>query len=88
MELLHLYVCHRHAVRCRWGICHVRETVRRNIISIDRGLVMLILIVGHFSSSAGILELGRDAIGMTSIAGLGFYSHCTTLGSWTWATQV
>jgi hypothetical protein len=88
LKLLHLYVCHWHAVRSCWGICHVRETVWRNIISIDKGLVMLMLIVGHFSSSAAILELGRDGIEMTSIAGLSFYSHGATLGSWTWATQV
>lgn len=48
-KLLHLYVCHRHAVGCYWGICHVREAVWRNIVSIDKGLIMLVLIIGHFN---------------------------------------
>ena len=85
MKLLHLYVCHLHALQC-WGICHVRETVWRNIVSIDRGLVMLI--VGHFNSSAGILGLRSNVIGMASVVGSSFYSHAATLGSWSWATKL
>jgi len=65
MKPLHLYVCHLHAVQC-WGICHVREAVWRNIVSIDRGLVMLI--VGHLNSSAEIFRTERrDGIGLTSV---------------------